>query len=352
MKRTRFEVPAIVCLMLGLAEAQGAATPSQVPATSVVRAGVTPVRLVLRGAAAEGGPGRIRLLPDPQALTDGDAYPLYQAAIKALPINLNRLDQIPLNLFSVEEAKPTIKDLAPALAELHNAARCRTCAWPEVKPGAIPEGQSEVKQLAYVLASQAHYHLAKGEYPEAAKVLSTGLAMARHLGQARDLTQELVGVAVGTLMCHEVEQWVQCPNSPSLFEAIKALPRPFIDPNAQIQKEIDALRANPKYLLIRKSLEKTLQPAHDRVRLTAKGLDRRIAALQDIEAIRIYAGKQGRLPNAISEVGMPVPNDPLTDKPFAYTVKNGAVLEGPVPDGGTERDGLRYELTWTRDKDQ
>jgi len=348
MKRALLGVSGAVCLMIGMAEVHGASTPS----AARTNPGVQAVKLVLHGATAQTGANKLRLLPDPQGLTDGDAYPLYQAAIKALPVNLNRLDQIPLDQFSVAEAKATIEELGPVLVELHKAARCRTCTWPEVKLGSMPVGLDQFRQLAYVLTSQAHYHLAKGEYTEAAKVISTGLAMARRLGQAHNLTQEFVGVAVGALICREVEQWIQCPNSPSLGEAIKDLPRPFIDPNEQIQREIRALRANPKYLLVRKTLETQAKPAHDRIRMLTKRLDRQIAALQAIEAIRLYAGKQGRLAKALGDVGTAIPNDPLTDKPFVYAAQTetSAVLEGPVPDGGTERDSLRYELTLVKDQ--
>jgi hypothetical protein len=317
-------------------------------AAEVGQSEVQTVKLVLcaRGLPAE--VNGLSLLPKAQALTGADAYPLYQAAMKALPENLNRLDQIPLNLFSVEDAKPTVEELAPVLAELHKAARCKTCTWPEVKQGALPDGVDQFRQLAYVVASQAHYHLAKAEYGEAARVISTGLAMARHLGQAHNLMLQMVGIAVGSLMFHEVEQWIQCPDAPILFEAIKGLPRPFIDPHEQIQREIQAARSDPRFILARKAMEDLLRPAHDRIRQNCRGVDRRITALQAVEALRLYAAKQGNLPKTLVDTGLPIPNDPLTQKPFSYTTEKTdsmALLEGKPPEGAGDRDGLRYELT-------
>ncbi len=316
-------------------------------AAEVRKSDVQTVRLAFHAKGPPAEVNGLSLLPKAQEQTDADAYPLYQAAMKALPENLNRLDQIPLNLFSVEEAKPTIAELAPVLAELHKAARCKTCTWPEAKPGSMPEGLSECKQMGYVLTSQAHYHLAKAEYGEAARVISTGLAMARHLGQAHNLMQQLVGVATASLMLREVEQWIPCPHSPSLVDAMKALPTPFIDPNEQIQREIQAARSDPRFILARKAMENVLKPAHDRIRLTCLRLDRQVAALQTIEALRVHAAKQGTLAKALSDIGTPTRNDPLTQRPFSYTPKTEAVtlLEGKTPEGGSERDVIRYELT-------
>jgi hypothetical protein len=333
-----------IILVLILLAANG---PSQGAVGGSGQAVAQAVRLSLGRIAAQTSVPQLRLLPDPQSLTDGDAYPYYQAAMKALPENLNRLDQIPLDQFSATEAGPTVKELAPVLTELYKATQCRTCNWPEVKQGSAPEGVKEFGQFAYILASQARYHLAKGEYAEAAKVISAGLVVARHLGQAPNLTRQLVGVAVGQVVCREVEQWIQCAGSPSLFEAIKALPRPFIDPNEQIQREVQAVRSNPKFLFAQGMAENVLKPAHDRARLTCLRLDRQIAALQDVEAIRLYVSQHGTLPGALSDTGLLTPNDPLTQRPLIYTAKSGtaALLEGKPPEAGSERDALRYELS-------
>jgi hypothetical protein len=59
-------------------------------------------------------------------------------------------------------------------------------------------------------------------------------------------------------------------------------------------------------------------------------LDRRVAALRCVEAIRLYAAAHGgRLPPTLAAVKeVPVPEDPLTGKPFAYRLENDtATLE-------------------------
>jgi hypothetical protein len=78
-------------------------------------------------------------------------------------------------------------------------------------------------------------------------------------------------------------------------------------------------------------------------------IDRRIAALRCVEAVRLYAAAHGgRLPPTLAAVQeVPVPPDPYTGKPFAYRLANGvATLEGPPPAGEKANAGnaLRYEL--------
>ena len=63
-------------------------------------------------------------------------------------------------------------------------------------------------------------------------------------------------------------------------------------------------------------------------------MDRRIAALAVLEAIRIYAaGHGGRLPEKLGDVvEVPIPNDPTRDEPFVYRREGeAAILESPLP---------------------
>jgi len=77
-------------------------------------------------------------------------------------------------------------------------------------------------------------------------------------------------------------------------------------------------------------------------------LDRKIAALQVIEALRLYASTHdGHLPDQLSQVTeVPVPNDPGIDKPFEYQ-RDGqaAVLNSRIPGEDLQNTGLRYRLS-------
>jgi hypothetical protein len=99
------------------------------------------------------------------------------------------------------------------------------------------------------------------------------------------------------------------------------------------------------------TLVKVLMAATYQVYLTGVRIDRRIAALRCVEAIRLHAARQGRLPAALSAIReVPIPADPVTGKDFEYQLEGGkAVLYGPPPgEKQWERHGLRYEITLAR----
>jgi hypothetical protein len=97
-------------------------------------------------------------------------------------------------------------------------------------------------------------------------------------------------------------------------------------------------------------LAELLIPACRKVVLSRARLDRRIAALRCVEAIRLHAAAhEGRLPAELSDIKeVPVPIDPITGKSFQYRLDGSAVvLSGPPPEGEqpAHDNSLRYEIT-------
>ncbi len=91
-----------------------------------------------------------------------------------------------------------------------------------------------------------------------------------------------------------------------------------------------------------------LMPSISKVMGAQTRLERKIAALRVIEALRLYAAAHdGQLPEKLSQVTtVPVPNDPGTGKPFEYRREGpGAVLIGRLPGEPLESTGLRYRLS-------
>jgi hypothetical protein len=93
-----------------------------------------------------------------------------------------------------------------------------------------------------------------------------------------------------------------------------------------------------------------LLPAAGKVRFATAWIDRKIAALRCIEAIRLHAAANGgKLPEALSDVTeVPVPNDPWTDKSFEYHLDGAkAVLTAGTASGemAFRARNFRYELT-------
>src|ERR671933_203637 len=84
-----------------------------------------------------------------------------------------------------------------------------------------------------------------------------------------------------------------------------------------------------------KSLFDDFVPAIHRVRRAQARLDQRLALLRHVEALRLYAAEHdGRLPQKLGDVPVPLPPDPFTGKPFRYQVDGDtAHLRGTPPRG-------------------
>lgn len=79
-------------------------------------------------------------------------------------------------------------------------------------------------------------------------------------------------------------------------------------------------------------------------------VERRVAALRVVEALRLHASRHdGRLPSSLEEIAaVPVPTDPATDAPFAYErAEAGATLSAP-PIDDPQASGIQYRITIRR----
>ena len=86
-------------------------------------------------------------------------------------------------------------------------------------------------------------------------------------------------------------------------------------------------------------------PSVRKVKTSQAKLDQRLAYLMAAEAVRLYAhAHAGKLPERLADTGLPVPADPISGKPFGYTLKDGtATLTGANPTG-QDADNRVYEL--------
>jgi hypothetical protein len=110
-----------------------------------------------------------------------------------------------------------------------------------------------------------------------------------------------------------------------------------------VMRAVEEKLANPLLALF-----ETLMPAIRAARLASLRLDRQLDALQCVEAIRLHAALHGgKLPGSLDAIkDAPVPLDPITGKPFEYTVDgDSAVLFAPVPPGyAVPQYAIRYAL--------
>jgi hypothetical protein len=96
-----------------------------------------------------------------------------------------------------------------------------------------------------------------------------------------------------------------------------------------------------------------LLPAIPKVAFAQVRLERRIAALRCVEALRLHAAAHdGKLPTGLDEVSdVPIPLDPVTGKFFEYKVDGAkATIHGPPPRGqrASQGNSVFYELTLAR----
>jgi hypothetical protein len=115
-----------------------------------------------------------------------------------------------------------------------------------------------------------------------------------------------------------------------------------------IRRAVERSRA-PRSGGVDSPLAALLLPAIDSVLIASVRIERKVAALRCIEAIRLHAaGNGGKLPGALDQItAVPIPLDPITGKAFEYRLEGEkAVLTGPPPAGVTANlsNSLRYEL--------
>lgn len=320
----------------------------------VVPVNARTVELVLWPAVAPEAAKKYRLLPTDDEQTDSDALPLYRKAVESLPQDLQR-DKInewlkmPPKDLPLEQVESTLRQFSSTLELLKQASLAKECSWSAVDPVAasyeLTENLSKYRALAFILAVQTRLQIAQGLFDQAFSNIRTGIAMARHLGEAPTLIHGLVGVAIGAIMCKQLEEVIQYPDAPTFYWALQSLPKPLIDLNRQIELELADLKKQSD--AVRRQQEEQLKPSHDRVRVIGKRFDRDVAALQCIEAIRLYpATHGGKFPNQLSDItDLTVPVNPATGSPFVYRRSGSkATLEGLSPGDSQKEEVLRYEL--------
>jgi tetratricopeptide (TPR) repeat protein len=295
--------------------------------------GVRTVELTLYPAKIPEPAQKYQLLPKAADQIDADAAPLYEKALQALPKNF-QTEQISQWLKTTPEKLPlkqvqsTLQQFNPTMELLKQAAKCKQCDWPYLDDDTYSQNLREYRNLAFFLALQVRVQIAQGQYDKAIGTVQTGFAMVKHLSNAPDLAQSLVGFGISELICRQLELFVQRPDTPNLYLALRGLPQPFIDLTEQ--------------------LEMYEQDTQEKIRPQMNRSNRHVVALQCIEAIRLYTAiHNGKFPNELSDITqVPVPVDPVTQKPLVYQrTGSKAFLEAPAAKGTADKYTFRYELS-------
>lgn len=92
-----------------------------------------------------------------------------------------------------------------------------------------------------------------------------------------------------------------------------------------------------------------LLPALAKVLQAQARTQQRIGLLTVAEAVRLYAAEHGgAVPPTLDSIGLPLPPDPVTGKPYVYEVKDGKAVARATPAPGREGDpyfNRVYEVT-------
>jgi hypothetical protein len=84
-------------------------------------------------------------------------------------------------------------------------------------------------------------------------------------------------------------------------------------------------------------------------RRTQGRTEQRIALLRHVEALRMYAAEHGGFfPAKLSDISVPLPDDPFTGKPFGYEVNGKTAHVRGTPPKAMENDKffrVHYEIT-------
>jgi len=296
-------------------------------------AGARKVELTLHPAKAADPPQKYTLLPRSDDQTDADAMPLYEKALQVLPgdfktENIEQWLKIPPDELPRKLVQSTLQQFKPVLELLEQAAKSKQCDWPYLDDDELSVNSRKHRRLVFFLALQARFQIAQGQYDEAIGTMRTGLVMAKHLGEASTVIHRLFGITTAAYTCRQIEQFVQRPDAPSLYQALHELPQPFIDLTEQAEW-LD-------------------EDAREKVHRLMNRLDRHLAVLQCIEAIRFYAAEHNsKFPSRLNDIRkVVVPVDPSTLQPFVYSrTDSKAVLQMQTLKGATVKDVTRYELT-------
>ena len=136
------------------------------------------------------------------------------------------------------------------------AGRHEWCEWdfPIRSEGfsALLPSLSRFRTLGRLLAVEARVAICEGRFDDALSSLQTGYALARHVGDGPTIINNLVGVALASLMTRQLELWSATPGSPNLYWAITRLPRPFANAARSFEYERNLLYLSyPKLLDLR-----------------------------------------------------------------------------------------------------
>jgi hypothetical protein len=265
------------------------------------------IRLAPQSTAKQVGDFHYRLLPDPLDRTAGNSVPLWRLAGEAARNAKRRLTLKEDAWLTVPLPELPRKEVADFLAHhtvtfhLARQAACRDhCDWERppltlqmIQVSFSNELIQRLRELIQLLSIRCRLQIAEGRYEDAAESLQIGFAMARHLCDSDSAINNLVGVAIASIMVHRVEEWVQTPGSPNLYWALTALPRPLTNLRRTYEQELEiiprsfpALRRLRRETLTVRQAEELVKEVCDELGKVAEGSPKEEENRQEFRKLR------------------------------------------------------------------
>ncbi len=232
-----------------------------IPAQEKKEAGARVIKLATQAERKPTSSLAYRLLPDPLDRVEGNAAFVWMRAVMASRAVRYKWTEeqwkwsdaasTTLDKLAVKEVKKALDAHAVVLRLADQAALRARCDWE--RPALTIQNLSTdmlrlediqgLREIAHLLTLRCRVELAERRFNDALHTLQTGFALARHLSNdsPHRVLEDLVGIALATIMLERVEEWVKSPGSPNLYWALTDLPRPFIDTRASIRAELDTI---------------------------------------------------------------------------------------------------------------
>jgi hypothetical protein len=232
------------------------AQPSEPPRAAKEAAAVTPlpapVELNVTPMAEPRPALRFRLLPISSELNPGNAAPIYlrlrhelsEEAWKQIGEKHDAWSGLTLDKLPLSDARKFVDQWSGSTSLLKIGTRRQDCDWAyplaeqrqDIIGILLPDCQS-MRQWAYLLQVKARVETAEHNLGQAIDTIETGIAFGRHVGQGPFLINNLVGVAICSIMLDRVEEVISQPDSPNLYWALTALPCPLVSMRDALETE-------------------------------------------------------------------------------------------------------------------
>lgn len=162
------------------------------------------------------------------------------------PERVEKWSTTPISELPVKDIGAYLDLHKTALEQLHIATSRERCEWDlrldrlrgeDVVSFLLPDFQS-MRDLGRLVACKARYEIAQGRFEDAILTLRMGYQMAHDCAEPPLLINALIGIAIAAQMHAVTLDFIDAPDSPNLYWALKQLPHPLVDIRPAMQFEL------------------------------------------------------------------------------------------------------------------